>query len=63
MTWTPTPVLLDVEAAACMLAISTRTIWRLVEHGQFPEPVKIGRATRWRLADIEEFVGELAQRR
>jgi len=61
-TCTRTPALLDVEAAAYMLAISTRTIWRLLEQGSFPQPVRIGRATRWRTSDVERFVDELTNR-
>jgi prophage regulatory protein len=60
---TTPPCLVDVEAAARMLDISARSIWRFVEQGHFPKPLRLGRATRWRLSDLEEFIGELAEKR
>jgi predicted DNA-binding transcriptional regulator AlpA len=39
-----------------MLSLSPRTIWRLRSAGavKFPQPVKIGGAVRWKLADVEK---------
>ena len=41
----------DKEAAA-MLSIGRSTFWREVAAGNLPQPVRIGGATRWRLADL-----------
>ncbi len=53
------PLLLSVKQVAELLALSSRTVWRLVSAGELPEPVRIGRAARWRMEDIEEFVVDL----
>ncbi len=50
------PRLVDVKDAATMLAVSQRTVWRLVELGQLPAPLHIGRAARWRVTDLMAFI-------
>lgn len=35
--------------------LSDPTIWRLTQTGEFPEPVKLGRKTTWRLSSILWF--------
>ncbi len=56
---TPAPLLLTVEESATAIAMSTRWLWRATSAGDFPQPVRIGRATRWRRSDIEEWVASL----
>ena len=41
-------LLVSDNAAAALLGISRATFWRRVKDGTFPQPVKIGAATRWR---------------
>ena len=51
------PQLLTVEDVARALAVSTRTVWRLVSAGELPPPQRIGkRLRRWRASDIEAYV-------
>jgi predicted DNA-binding transcriptional regulator AlpA len=50
---------LTVKKVAAMLDLSVRQIWRLVAAHQFPEPIRIGHAARWRLSEIETYLGEL----
>ena len=52
-------LLSDVEVAALM-SVSRNTIWRWVRGLEgFPQPVKIGGATRWRKADVDKYVTDL----
>jgi predicted DNA-binding transcriptional regulator AlpA len=44
--------LLTVKDLRRILKVSRRTIERLVKRGLFPPPLKLGAASRWRLADI-----------
>src|SRR4051794_30453846 len=51
-----TITLLNAEEVAAMLGVSERTLWRLLSAGKFPKPVRFGRSTRWRLADVREWI-------
>lgn len=43
----------DQEVAA-RYGVHRATVWRWVEAGQFPQPVRLSPAvTRWRLSDLE----------
>ena len=52
-------LLLPIEGVMDTVSLSRRTVWRLVSAGEFPPPVKVGRASRWRMADITEWVDSL----
>lgn len=50
-----TPFLRDIEVAK-RYKLSRSTIWRWVNEGRFPSPMKLGpSSTRWRLSDLEEW--------
>ena len=50
-------ILLNSEQVANRLAISIRTLWRLVKAGKLPEPLRYSRKlVRWRSSDIAEAV-------
>ena len=51
------PLLICVETLAEMLDISPRSIWRRLSSGEMIEPVRIGSSVRWRLQDVEAWVG------
>lgn len=53
------PLLLTDVMVAELLSLSRRTVWRLVPIGELPQPIKIGRASRWRYADIRDCVEEI----
>lgn len=52
------PVLLTADETAQLVAVSTRTLWRLLSAGKFPRPVRVGGSTRWRRAEVEKWVCE-----
>ncbi len=52
----PPPALLTVEEVARELAVSKRTVWKLVKAGAFPQRLKIAGLTRWRRADIALYI-------
>lgn len=41
---------------ASVLSVSRRQVWSLQARGGLPEPVYLGRSTRWRVQDISEWV-------
>jgi excisionase family DNA binding protein len=50
------PVLLTVAAAAEMLTVSVPTLRRMIAAGRTPQPVRLGRALRFRRADLLQWV-------
>lgn len=49
-------LLMKANEAAAMLAIGKSTLWSKVRSGVLPAPIKIGGATRWRVADLQRFL-------
>jgi excisionase family DNA binding protein len=45
------------------LACSRSTIWRWVEAGVLPKPIKIGGVSRWKLEDLEAVIEAASSRR
>lgn len=50
------PAMLDVKACAALLGISVRSWQRLVERGEAPKPVKIGKSSRWRRSEVVAYI-------
>ncbi|MEO2017433.1 MAG: helix-turn-helix domain-containing protein [Fuerstiella sp.] len=50
------PWLLSASDVAALLAVNKRTIWRWDSAGVLPAPVRISGTTRWKRADVEEWV-------
>ena len=48
--------LLDVAHVARLTGLSPRTIWKMLEDGRTPKPVRIGRAVRFRASDIDFWI-------
>jgi predicted DNA-binding transcriptional regulator AlpA len=51
---------MDEKEAALALRISSRSLRRAVARGEAPPPIKVGRLTRWRVADLEAWVARIA---
>jgi excisionase family DNA binding protein len=51
-----TPILISAEELARLMRVSERTLWRLLSAGKVPQPVRIGRSTRWRYAEVREWI-------
>lgn len=51
-------VLLTVREVARLLHLGERTIWKLNTAGEFPAPVRIGRAVRWDRRVVEAWLAE-----
>jgi predicted DNA-binding transcriptional regulator AlpA len=50
------PALLDVKAVAALFQSSPATIWRRVNDGTMPRPVRIGGMTRWVRGEIDAVI-------
>jgi len=48
--------LLSVGQVASLMQVSTRTVWRLRSSGELIAPVRIRGNTRWRRAELEQWI-------
>lgn len=48
--------LLSVKDVAAITGFGVSTIWRKVQRGALPAPLKLAGSTRWRRADIEALL-------
>lgn len=49
--------LVDIKTVCTTLARSRASIYRDIERGDFPKPIKLGGSSRWRLSDLEKIIG------
>ena len=57
----PPPILVSLREAARLLAVSDRHLWQLQRDGVLPV-VRVGRALRFRIADLERWAAQAAGR-
>ena len=48
--------LIDVQAVAEILAVSSRHVYRLADDGRMPPPMKLGGAVRWDRQTITDWI-------
>lgn len=48
--------LLNVNQVARFLGVSTRQVWNLRTEGLLPQPVRLGRSSRWRRTELVAWV-------
>jgi excisionase family DNA binding protein len=54
------PELLTSRQVATLLAMSTRTLYRLVAAGKFPQPVRYNRKlVRWKGSEVMRYIESL----
>ena len=53
----PPSRLLTASAVAQICGIHLATVWFLTKRGELPQPVRIGRSTRWRAGDVRLALG------
>jgi len=52
-----TEQLLTANDVADCLSISTRTVWRWVDLGRIPRPIRLGyNVIRWKASDIQKLI-------
>jgi len=50
--------LIDLEAVATLTGIGSRTIYRMIDAGEFPRPGRFGRKYKWRRSDILNWMDD-----
>jgi predicted DNA-binding transcriptional regulator AlpA len=58
----PEGTLLNATALAECLSVSTRTLQRMVKHGQVPDGVKLGGRRVWMAGKVRGFLGDRSDR-
>ncbi|WP_170593060.1 helix-turn-helix transcriptional regulator [Ruegeria arenilitoris] len=48
--------LVDIKTVCATLCRSRASIYRDIERGDFPEPIKRGRSSRWRVSDLNKII-------
>ena len=56
-------LLLPMPTLSKRVGLSRSNIYQQIQGGKFPEPVKIGRSSRWLAAEIEAWVNTQAKAR
>jgi predicted DNA-binding transcriptional regulator AlpA len=51
-----TGLLIDARRFAKLLSVSLATLWRLQAQQVIPPPIKLGHLTKWRLAEVIEWI-------
>lgn len=49
-------VLVDISVISDLMSVSTRHVERLAASGRMPAPVRLGRARRWHLKEIRDWL-------
>jgi prophage regulatory protein len=49
-------LLLSDQSAAAMMGVSRATLWRRVNLGEWPRPIKLGGRTLWRRDELLEVI-------
>ena len=53
--------LVTSQQVADRLAVSVRTLWRLVARGDFPQPIRYNRKlVRWKNDEVERYLAALS---
>lgn len=52
----PNDVLVDIKTVCNTLCRSRASIYRDIQRGTFPEPIKLGGSSRWRMSDLNKII-------
>ncbi len=48
--------LLTLKEVINLIGFKKATIYKYIKNGKFPKQIKIGKASRWKLSDIEKWI-------
>ena len=52
----PTELLWNIKQVRMVTGLSERTLWRLNDSAQMPEPIRIGRSVKWTKSSILRWI-------
>jgi prophage regulatory protein len=56
----PPITLMRIPQILKMMPVSKSKFWLMVQKGEFPKPIKIGRSSFWTLEQVQDFIQESA---
>lgn len=48
--------LVDMKYITTLTGMTDKWFYALIRQGTFPHPIKLGRSSRWRLAEVENWI-------
>ncbi|WIY27386.1 helix-turn-helix transcriptional regulator [Parasedimentitalea psychrophila] len=52
----PNDYLVDIKTVCNTLCRSRASIYRDIQRGEFPSPIKLGGSSRWKLSDLNKII-------
>lgn len=52
--------LIDMKYITTLTGMTDKWFYTLIQQERFPKPIKLGRASRWRLKDVEQWISTQA---
>lgn len=50
--------LVDMAFITTYTGMTDKWFYKLIKDGQFPKPIKLGRSSRWRQSEVEDWLEE-----
>jgi prophage regulatory protein len=54
----PPVALIRIPQILKLMPVSKSKFWLMVQKGEFPKPIKIGRSSFWTVEQVQAFIGE-----
>jgi prophage regulatory protein len=54
----PPVALIRIPQILKVMPVSKSKFWLMVQKGEFPKPIKIGRSSFWTVEQVQAFIGE-----
>jgi|GEM_PF-1194854 prophage regulatory protein len=58
----PSIALIRIPQILKIMPISESKFWLMVQKGEFPKPIKIGRSSFWTVEQVQEFIKNKAKK-
>ncbi|MGJ5721724.1 helix-turn-helix transcriptional regulator [Morganella sp. B601] len=52
---------IDMKFIVQLTGLSDKWFYKLIQDGQFPKPIKLGRSSRWLKSEVEQWLQERIQ--
>jgi len=52
----PEPLAIDAAEVGKLFGVSERHVWAMNSRGRLPRPIRLGRAVRWRVAELRDWL-------